>query len=92
MKALEILLALLGFVSGILAAWYWLRASRMRIDPGWGENGSVEPGIHSMAQDAWIVAIMQSAAESARLNAIAARWTALTAIVTALAALITFVA
>lgn len=92
MTALEILLALLGFVSGMLAAWYWLRASRVRTDPGWGEHGLVEPGIHSMAQDVWIVAIMQSVAESGRLNAIVARWTALTAIVTALAALIAFLA
>ena len=92
MKAIEIVFALLAFVSGMLAAWFWLRASRVRTDPGWGENGLVEPGIHSVAHDTWIVAIMQSVAESGRLNAIAARWTALTAILTALAALMTLVA
>lgn len=92
MKTVEIALALLAFVCGMLAAWYWLRASRVPTDPGWGKNGLGQPGIHSMAQDAWIMAIMQSAAESGRLNAIAARWTALTAVLTALAALIAVVA
>jgi hypothetical protein len=92
MKAIEIVFALLAFVSGMLAAWFWLRASRVRTDPGWSKNGLIEPGIHSMTQDAWIVAIMQSAAESGRLNAIAARWTALTAILTALTTLVAFIA
>lgn len=67
---------------------YWHRASRVTADPGWGRDGLVEPGVHSVAQDAWIAALIQSASESARLNKIAAVWTAATALLAAIASVL----
>lgn len=92
MKIAEIALAILAFVTGLVAAGYWYRASKITADPGWGRNGLVEPGVHSAAQDAWIAAMLQSASESARLNKIAALWTAAAVALNALAALIAFLA
>ncbi|MGH8115675.1 MAG: hypothetical protein ACREPS_11580 [Rhodanobacteraceae bacterium] len=76
----------------MLAAWYWYKASRVQPDPGWDGTRLVEPGVHSMAQDAWIAAMLQSASESARLNKIAALWTAVAVALNALAALLAFIA
>ncbi len=91
MKIAEIAIAVLAFVTGLVAAWYWYRASKITADPGWGPNGLAEPGIHPAAQDAWIVAMLRSASESARLNKIAAFWTAAAVALNALAALIAFI-
>lgn len=78
MKIVEITLAILALVTGLVAAWYWYRASKITADPGWGPNGLAEPGVQSAARDAWIAAMLQSVSESARLNRIAALWTAVT--------------
>jgi len=75
-------IAVLAFVTGMIAAWYWYRASSVPTDPGWYRDDRAEPAIHSLTQDAWITAMLQSASESARLNGIAARWTALTVVLT----------
>ena len=92
MKVAEIAIAALAFVTGLIAAWYWYRASKIAADPGWGPNGLAEPGVHSTTQDAWIGAMLQSASESARLNKIAAFWTAVAAMLNALAALTALIA
>jgi len=88
MKVAEIAIAILAFVTGLVAAWYWYRASKITADPGWGPNGLAEPGVHSAAQDAWIAAMLQSASESARLNKIAALWTAVTVALTSISAIV----
>ena len=88
MKGIELVLAVCAFATGLLSAWYWLKASRAPANPGWGEGGVVEPGIHALSQDAWIAAMLQAASESSRLNKIAARWTAATAALTVIGALI----
>lgn len=87
MKIAEIAIAILAFVTGLVAAWYWYRASKITADPGWGPNGLAEPGVHSAAQDAWIAAMLQSASESARLNKIAALWTAVTVALTGISSI-----
>lgn len=87
MKIAEITLAILAFVTGLVAAGYWYRASKVTADPGWDPNGLAEPGVHSAAQDAWIAAMLQSASESARLNKIAALWTAVSIFLTAISAI-----
>ncbi|WP_458070530.1 hypothetical protein [Rhodanobacter sp. BL-MT-08] len=88
MKRIELLLAVCAFATGLLSAWYWLKASKVPADPGWGKGGMVESGIHALSQDAWIAAMLQAASESSRLNKIAARWTAATAALTVTGALI----
>jgi predicted DNA repair protein MutK len=87
-KSIELLLAVCAFGTGMLSAWYWLKASKVPTDPGWGKGGIVEAGIHALSQDAWIAAMLQAASESSRLNKIAARWTAATAALTVTGALI----
>jgi hypothetical protein len=86
-KYLVIALTAAACLTGLLSAWYWQKASLVPVDPGWGANGLVEPGVHSLSQDAWIAAMLRASLESARLNKIAARWTAVTAALTAIAAL-----
>jgi len=88
MKIVEIAIAILAAVTGMVAAGYWYRASRITADPGWGPNGLARPGIHSAEQDGWIVAMLQSASESAHLNKIAALWTAVTVALTGISAIV----
>lgn len=90
MKYLELVLAVAAFITGLLAAGYWYKASRVTADPEWGRNGEYRPVTHSMEQDAWIAVLIQSASESARLNKIAALWTAVAVALNALATLIAF--
>lgn len=78
MKSIELVLAVCAFTTGLLSAWYWLKASMVPADPDWSKRGFVEPGIHALSQDAWIAAMLQAASESARLNKKAACWTAAT--------------
>jgi hypothetical protein len=66
---LSIGLANLGLVLGILAAWYWWRASRVAIIPLWGAR---EPVDQSQALAGWIVGINEAAEVSGKLNTIAA--------------------
>jgi hypothetical protein len=69
-------LALVTLTLGIVAAVYWLRASRVSTDSGW----DFEPAEREQSQDMQIVGLMVAAAESGRLNAIAALWTAAAAL------------
>jgi len=87
-KGIELLLAVCAFATGLLSAWYWLKASRVSADPGWGKGGMVEPGIHALSQDAWIAAMLHAASESARLNKTAAYWTAATVALTGISTLV----
>lgn len=66
---LSIGLANLGLVMGILAAWYWWRASRVAIIPLWGAR---EPLDQTQALAGWIVGLNQAAELSGKLNTIAA--------------------
>ena len=84
MKIAEILLAVLAFVTGMTATWYWYQASGVRIDRDSGHGTVPQSGVHSAEQDAWIVALIQAGIASARLNKIAATWTAITVALTAI--------
>ncbi|WP_418646929.1 hypothetical protein ACNQFN_15650 [Thauera butanivorans] len=88
MKYFGNMLTFAAIATGMLAAWYWFKASRVKIDPGWDRNGLVEPGIHSAAQDAWMAALIRATADSARLNKVAAIWTAVAVALNALAGLV----
>lgn len=66
------MLALMAFCAGLIAAWFWYRASRVVAVPvrlGW-----VEPGSPEATQ--WIGGLLAASNEVARLNKIAALWTA----------------
>jgi hypothetical protein len=66
---LSIGLANLGLVIGILAAWYWWRASRVTIIPVWG---GIEPKDLYLSLEGWVAGINHAAAQSGQLNTIAA--------------------
>ena len=78
MKTLGLGLAVLAGITGVIAAIYWYRSSKVPIDPIWPEGafGLVEPGEHDSSQDGWIAGMMRSNAIAAGLNAKAALWTA----------------
>lgn len=78
MKMLGIGLAILAGITGIVAAIYWFRSSKVPVNPMWPEGafGPVEPGEHDASQDGWIAGMMESNARAAELNAKAALWTA----------------
>ena len=48
--------ALIALISGLIAAWYWYRSSKVQIEPMWpqGSMGLVEPGETEASQDGWI--------------------------------------
>jgi hypothetical protein len=79
----SIVLAVAGLIVGLRAAYFWLKASEVPIDPGWnsGEPGDMRPvqpadfegmGILS----GWNSATMTAFSASSALNARAAKWTA----------------
>lgn len=78
MRMLGIALAICACVTGVVAAVYWYRSSKVPIDPIWprGPFGLVEPGEREASQDGWIGGMLQASARVAELNAKAALWTA----------------
>jgi len=65
MRLLTILLALGGFVVGLMASLDWFRASRIDAVPVWG---GIEPIDPIQSQAGWIAGILTAASESGRLN------------------------
>ena len=82
-------LAITNLITGLIAAVYWLRGSRIVPLPFWAQFGQIEPVNREAANESWIVAQLQAASDSGRLNAIAAIWTAVAVIVGCLATLAT---
>lgn len=81
--------------TGILAAVYWLRASKVPIDyngPKWPNGWPIESGDPVLHNMNWTTATMQSVREAGRLNAIAARWTAASVVLGAVPGLAKIVA
>jgi hypothetical protein len=80
-----LVLALLGTITGVIAAWYWYRASRVKLAPAWETDihGDVSGNMMS-----WVTGTMQAFKRSSDLNARAARWTAASVLLNALSAVI----
>ena len=64
--------------TGLVAAWYWYRSSKVQVEPVWpqGVFGLVEPGETEGSQAGWITGTLTAYSKSADLNAKAALWTA----------------
>jgi hypothetical protein len=75
LRIFSIFLAIIALVSGLIAAWYWYKSSKVPIDPGW--SGPTEPVVPEQQQMDWTVAILKATREVADLNKTAALWTAL---------------
>lgn len=75
-KYVPVALAVMSLVTGLIAAYLWLLASQVNVDPGWGQNPLMEPVDDDQKSMAWIVGMLKASTDSARLNKFAARWTA----------------
>lgn len=81
-----IAVSLLAAIAGLIAAWYWLRASRVPI-----ELPDFQPVERDLAQDDWIAAIADNITRASELNAKAARWTAVAVTLGAIAAVLSVI-
>ena len=89
----SILLAIAALGSGLLAAYYWFKASNIETDPGWRSGPPqsaadpfkpIEPVDPSRSQEGWTMAIMNANRASSALNQKAAIWTATAVVLSAL--------
>jgi hypothetical protein len=71
--------AVAALIVGLLAAHYWLKASKVSVVPVWpdGAYGPVEPGETDASQDGWIAGAIEAIKLSSELNKKAARLTAI---------------
>lgn len=88
MKCFVIFLATGSFITGLISAWYWYKASAVPVEPVWIKNDGIEPGDSLLSQSGWISGLLGSVHESARLNKVAAAWTAFTVVLTTISALV----
>lgn len=86
MKCLSVALSLAAAFSGVVGAWYWLKASKVPttpevLDQAW--HPSLIPVV--LEENGWAWPFLQAVAKSAKLNGIAARWTAVSGLLWAAA-------
>jgi hypothetical protein len=73
----------IAFVTGLLAAWYWLRSTWVNIDAStYTKDGKV---VFQMMK--WIDSVMKTSSTVSALNAKAAAWTAVSVLANTLSAL-----
>jgi hypothetical protein len=72
MKVIGLVFAFIALVTGLIAAYFWSRASMVPIVPTW----KIEPGESDASQQGWQVGTMMAFGKSGELNKLAARWTA----------------
>ncbi|CAE6820884.1 hypothetical protein R69658_05843 [Paraburkholderia aspalathi] len=75
-KSMAIALAIGGLLSGLLAAWFWERSTRVRVEPLGGDPYAIMPVEADLSNMWWWTAQFRANQEMARLNTLAARWTA----------------
>ena len=77
-KCASVLLSVLGFILGLIAAFYWLKASKVVIDPAWELQirGDVNKNIMG-----WVAGYMIAFKKAGDLNARAAKLTAVAVVV-----------
>lgn len=93
MKSASLAAAVLALSTGIAAAIYWYRSSKVQIEPMWpsGAGGLVEPGEREEAQESWIGGTLMAFSASADLNAKAAIWTAVSVLLAGIASILSAV-
>jgi hypothetical protein len=81
MRYVSVGIAVLSLGAGLIADWYWYKASRVQVVPFWqNDTGVMEPLDVGQGNTAWIMAQLQTTQKSGRLNGIAALWTAVAVI------------
>ena len=79
MKWISIVLGVVGFFFGLIAAYYWYKSSTIDVIPAW----RTEPADTLQSEIGWNAATMNAITESARLNKRASLWTAGSVVLTA---------
>ena len=76
-KFMSFIISFFSFVSGLVSAYYWCRASMVKISPAWDLeiHGDSEKNVMS-----WLTGNMAAFSKSGRLNKRAAIWTAVTVV------------
>lgn len=87
-KTLAIALASGGLMSGLSAAWFWERTTRVPVDPLNGDPNPIESGEPDLANLQWRAAQFRADQEIGRLNTLAARWTATAVVLGALSSVV----
>lgn len=82
-KCIALWLAIGGLIFGLIAAWYWLRSTRVPIDPLNGDPNAIMPVMPELGQSAWLAAQLRANQEVGRLNTIAASLTAIAVVLSA---------
>ncbi|MDG0024933.1 hypothetical protein [Trinickia sp. Y13] len=75
-KSLAIALALGALTAGLLAAWFWERTTRVRVDLFASDPYAMPAAGTDIADPMWWTAQFRAEREIGRLNTLAARWTA----------------
>ena len=91
MKSLAVVLEFAAFVTGLIAAWYWRKASRVDIIPMWEEDGRLVEIPKSHITE-WMEGIKKTIKVSGGLNKTAATWTAVSVLAAALSYLVSALA
>jgi hypothetical protein len=83
MRIAAIYLAIAGGFSGLIAAYYWYKSSKIPVDPKW----TCEPVDTEDKALGWTGATIDAFTKSAELNKKAALWTAISVLLSALSGL-----
>jgi hypothetical protein len=84
MRAVNMGLVVSTFLTGVVAAAYWYRSSRIQPRPTW----RIEPGDGQLSQSGWLAGTLQAFSDAAALNAKAAGWTAVSVALAAISSLV----
>jgi hypothetical protein len=75
-KSLTIALAIGGLTCGLLAAWFWARTTRVRVDLFAGDPYTMPAAGTDIADPLWWTPQSRAEREIRRLNTLAAWWSA----------------
>ena len=87
-KSIAIALASGGLIAGLLAAWFWERTTRVRVNPLDSDPYATVPPDGDISDPWWWTAQYRADQEIRRLNTFAARWTALAVVLGTLSSVV----
>lgn len=73
LKCISVVMSVFGFALGLIAAYYWLKASKIIIKPGW--ELKIEDNVNKNMMG-WVTGVMTTFKKASDLNARAAWLTA----------------
>jgi len=80
-----ICIAVVGGVTGTIAAYYWQQSSKVSVTPSWGDFEPLEVEDKALG---WASGTLDAFTESATLNRKAAKWTAVSVLFSAASAVL----